>query len=319
MSEANGSFEIQLEFLIDVDAIYDELSDKRVDLRTLDQIDPEYIVDKVVECRNHITKATDIYRRVSREKSRMENLEATIETQFEILKDSRLANDSGVQRGSSIEDRKAIIHTDLVELRTQLRTAKARTKEISNLEKVVTTIIKNLENVSKDIDKQRKVMELQMHELNRASVRDASMIHLNKSFNEIREFEKAFDTETVLASDQSGIVVNIPDIDLAAKSDAEVDYTSYDSLADDPDDETLPPSDSGLSLAPALSEGIDQPTVEMEGEALPPSDSGFNPATVSEVDSITTEANDLDLDSGPEIRIGESSDDDSEEDEDGVP
>ena len=267
MQNDKGSYEIQLEFLIDTDAIYDALAEAKVSLRTLDQIDPEYLVEKIVECRNHISKVTDTYRRVAREKSRMENLEASIESQYEILKDSKLASDANVrERGSSIEDRKAIINTELVDLKSQLRTAKARTKEITNLEKVVTTIIKNLENVSKDIDKQRRIMELQMHELNRASVKDQSMVHLNQSFNEIREFEKEFESDGVLASDQSGLIVDIPEVGDETYVGEPMEELSEDS------------NDSPVEL----------PTVELEGEALPPSDSGLNLPTDSEVISIET-------------------------------
>lgn len=236
---------------VDVEACYTYLNTVRVELRNDDILDPAYIGEKIVECRNFLSDVGELFLKVSREKTKREIDLANKETQFEVYKDSRLSGDSRVKAASSIEDRKALINAESQDLRKEILVLKLRVKELSNLEKVVNLYIRNLNAINTDIKQQYKSMELQIKSQLGGMKTDPAMRHMVEALAEIKKQEQeqaeakaqaalgdlgGISTEETLGTDSEPVLAleegsdPEPDLEFA---DVELDPISLEEVSED--------------------------------------------------------------------------------------
>jgi len=145
-----------------IQEIYDEISADAF----LIELDPDpqgrgpnYLQEKVYECRKRLNRVSFIFSRVNQEQHALASELRAEEAVFAAESDELLANDERIRRMPSIEDRRALINVELRERYQTIDGLKAQILDLSHVEKVVKHRHQELKSSMTDIRTQRSLIK----------------------------------------------------------------------------------------------------------------------------------------------------------------
>jgi len=179
-----------------VEHIYAVIENIDVSIEDLDYPDFQYISKKIVECRTAQREVQELKLMTTREKNRLQMQLTKDEASFAIQRDNKLTHDADVKAKASIDDRHAMINSELSELKKRITQAKSDLEVVKNLQVLVNDYAKNLTSTGQDIKQQKSVMETQMKEVGLGGRHDPQAKELNDRFSALEKLEQGL-TEVV--------------------------------------------------------------------------------------------------------------------------
>jgi hypothetical protein len=225
----------RLEFSIEY--IYETVEGVDVALEDREYPDPAYISKKTVECRTAQRKMQELKLMITREMNRVQKALTSANSQYEILRDSKLSNDSEVKSKSSIDDRLALINSDLVDLKRDAAELKSELAVVKNLNTLVNDYSKNLTATSQDLKQQKSVMDIQIKELGLGGRTDAQTKELNDEFSALEQMEEdLLSVDTVDESEGTEESLEVADEDIEVVYEDEVESVEESTEEESPEE-----------------------------------------------------------------------------------
>lgn len=143
-----------------MDEIFSFIEDANVDL-DYDPLrrGPKFLNNMVATCRNLSNEVQTFEREVSIAKIALERSLNKLETEYELRFNDLMSNDEEVLRQPSAADRQSKADYILKDLRTDIRTSKAKLTDLGHVESIVQSKLRELRDVNSDIRLQVKLVQ----------------------------------------------------------------------------------------------------------------------------------------------------------------
>ena len=119
---------------------------------------PNYIIERVATCRNHINKVSQIRQKLSMERRRLRILLAGEKSVYLVESSRLLASDEEVRKQPNIKDREAVINTRLRENCGRIASLEAELLDLDTVEQPVRMIHDELTRTAGEIRTQRSMI-----------------------------------------------------------------------------------------------------------------------------------------------------------------
>lgn len=154
-----------LELGIDTDQVFSEMEKLTVPVSLKIEPDILYINEKMVAVREATRRAQTLYIRIQQAACVAENKLLEFETNYDILMNSTLENDSEVLKGQSSTERLAAAGNKHIDYKRAVRATKLLVSTLKKLEKALALCQRNLRSSEESVKSQLRLMEAMLHNL----------------------------------------------------------------------------------------------------------------------------------------------------------